>query len=217
MTPNAMPSAPSTICAQKSDGKQHDRIRRSCNRPVKVATARNMQPRPSARATDARPDVNEQCRRFGSQSGRKRLIGRASSRIIAAPFSAIMMVGELVLPEVIVGITEASTTRMRSRPNTRSRSSTTAIGSLSRPIFAVPTGWKIVVPIVARGLDQRRPRRRPHAVARQIFDRLERRAAPAARTILPRDADRIGGDAPVLVGRKIVRLDRRRVGRIGAT
>src|SRR5215213_1654655 len=65
---------------------------------------------------------------------------RPSSRIIAAPFSAIMMVGELVLPEVIVGITEASITRMFSRPNIRRRSSTTAIGSESRPIFAVPTG-----------------------------------------------------------------------------
>ena len=73
-------------------------------------------------------------------------VSAPSSRIIAAPFSAIMMVGELVLPEVIVGITEASITRIRSRPNTRSRSSTTAIGSVSRPIFAVPTGWKIVVP-----------------------------------------------------------------------
>ena len=36
---------------------------------------------------------------------------RASSRIIAAPFSAIIAVGVLVLPEVIVGITEASATR----------------------------------------------------------------------------------------------------------
>src|SRR5580700_521549 len=69
-----------------------------------------------------------------------------SSRIIAAPFSAIIMVGELVFPEVIAGITEASTTRRPSRPNTRSRSSTTASGSLLRPILAVPTGWKIVVP-----------------------------------------------------------------------
>ena len=38
-------------------------------------------------------------------------VSRRSSRIIAAAFSAIMMVGELVLPEVMVGITEASTTR----------------------------------------------------------------------------------------------------------
>ena len=30
---------------------------------------------------------------------------------------------------------------------TRSRSSTTAIGSDGRPILAVPTGWKIVVPM----------------------------------------------------------------------
>jgi hypothetical protein len=35
----------------------------------------------------------------------------ASSLIIAAPFSAIMMVGALVLPVVSVGITEASMTR----------------------------------------------------------------------------------------------------------
>ena len=34
-----------------------------------------------------------------------------SSRIMSAAFSAIMMTGELVLPLVIVGITEASTTR----------------------------------------------------------------------------------------------------------
>ena len=47
--------------------------------------------------------------------------------IIAAALSAIMMVGVLVLPEVMVGITEASTTRRPSRPMTRSRSSTTAM------------------------------------------------------------------------------------------
>src|SRR5262249_60214167 len=64
---------------------------------------------------------------------------RASSRISAAPFSAIIIVGALVLPDVIVGITEASTTRKPSRPNTRSLSSTTANESLSRPILAVPT------------------------------------------------------------------------------
>src|SRR5262249_23227973 len=67
-------------------------------------------------------------------------VQRPSSRIIAAPFSAIIMVGALVLPDVIVGITEASTTRSRWHPINRSRSSTTAVGSLSRPILAVPTG-----------------------------------------------------------------------------
>ena len=50
------------------------------------------------------------------------------------------MVGELVLPEVMAGITEASATLNPSIPNTRNRSSTTAAGSDSRPIFAVPTG-----------------------------------------------------------------------------
>jgi hypothetical protein len=36
---------------------------------------------------------------------------RASSRIIAAPFSAIMIIGALVLVDVTAGITEASITR----------------------------------------------------------------------------------------------------------
>jgi hypothetical protein len=41
---------------------------------------------------------------------------RASSRIIAAAFSAIIAVGVLVLPEVMVGMTDASATRSPARP-----------------------------------------------------------------------------------------------------
>ena len=42
---------------------------------------------------------------------------------MAAPFSPIITVGELVLPEVMRGIAEASITRKRSMPRTRRRSS----------------------------------------------------------------------------------------------
>ena len=41
---------------------------------------------------------------------------------MAAPFSAIIMVGLLVLPEVIAGMTEASMTRRFSSPPCFSRS-----------------------------------------------------------------------------------------------
>src|SRR6185437_4898508 len=56
---------------------------------------------------------------------------RASSRIISEAFSAIMMVGALVLPDIRSGMTEAS--------STRKRWSTTASGSL--PMRQVEVGW----------------------------------------------------------------------------
>ena len=65
---------------------------------------------------------------------------RRSARIISLARSAIINVGEFVLPEVIVGITDASTTRNPLTPITRKRESTTAAGSLSVPIRHVPTG-----------------------------------------------------------------------------
>ncbi|MCY1249841.1 hypothetical protein D9M72_634120 [compost metagenome] len=70
---------------------------------------------------------------------------RLDSRIIAAAFSAIMIVGELVLPEVIVGMIEASAILKPCSPRRRNSGSTTLAGSA--PIRQVPTGWKIVVPI----------------------------------------------------------------------
>ena len=62
-----------------------------------------------------------------------------SLRIRSATLSPIMIEGALVLPEVSVGMIEASATRRPWMPCTRSLGSTTAIGSM--PILQVPTGW----------------------------------------------------------------------------
>ena len=51
----------------------------------------------------------------------------------------IIITGAAVLPDGRSGITEASTTRSRSKPRTRSRSSVTAAASW--PMRQVPTGW----------------------------------------------------------------------------
>ena len=73
---------------------------------------------------------------------------RRAAAISRAACSAIIAVGVLVLPEVMVGITEASTTRrpVDARTSAAARRPRPS-GSLAVPIFAVPTGWKIVVPI----------------------------------------------------------------------
>ena len=53
----------------------------------------------------------------------------AAFSIISAAFSPIMIDGALVLPDVSVGMIEASATRRPAMPWTRSWASTTAIGS----------------------------------------------------------------------------------------
>ena len=62
-----------------------------------------------------------------------------SSATISDSFSPIMIAGALVLPEVMVGMMEASATLSCPTPRTLNRASTTAIAS--RPILQVPVGW----------------------------------------------------------------------------
>ena len=65
---------------------------------------------------------------------------------MSAAFSANMITGALMLPEGMVGITEASTTRSPSMPYTFRLGLTTAIGSSAAPILQVPMTWYVVAP-----------------------------------------------------------------------
>ena len=63
-----------------------------------------------------------------------------------ARFSAIIIVGALVLPLTIAGITDASTMRSPSTPRTRKSPSTT--DAASAPIRHYTTGWNTVGAVV---------------------------------------------------------------------
>lgn len=99
--------------------------KRSCNTH---GSSRQIQPWRSAGAHPAQ----EEARRKQTPNDYERF------RMASDAFSAIMITGEFVLPETIVGMIEASTMRNLSIPCTRNFGSTTALGSL--PILQVPTG-----------------------------------------------------------------------------
>ena len=80
----------------------------------------------------------------------------AAARISAAPFSAIIMVGALVLPDVIAGITEASTTRSRSTPGDAEVAVDHHHRVAGQPHFGGAHRMKDRGADIARGLDKRR-------------------------------------------------------------
>ena len=123
-----------------------------------------------------------------------------SSSIICAAFSAIMMVGVLVLPEVMVGITEASTTRRPSRPHDAQplvdhRHRIGRQAHLRRADRMEDRGADVAGGLGERGV--------------VVADRRARAGIPpdgrAQRRLLhqaARDADRVGRDAAVLRRRR---------------
>ena len=91
--------------------------RRTAPLDGKRARTAHLRPLPAANLA-ATPRVSNQWAGYASIVRAAGCPGylRESSRIIDAPFSAIIAVGVLVLPEVMVGITEASTTRSPTMP-----------------------------------------------------------------------------------------------------
>ena len=125
--------------------------------------------------------------------------------ISSAAFSAIMITGALVLPEVMLGMIEASAMRRPSMPRTSRRSSTTAVRSPSGPILQVPTGWKMVVPISPAA------RTRSASLCSSAPGRYSLGANAGEGGCggdPPGEPDRVRRDPAVFVRRQVVRPDR---------
>ena len=130
-------------------------------------------------------------RRFGRRRSCQRAF--ASARIIAAAFSAIIIVGAAVLPEVMRGITDASATRSPSTPRTRSRASTTAVGIVVAAHLRRADRMEDRRADVAGGLDELGVARRAAAPGRYSCGR--KRASAGCRRDAAGEPDRIDGDA----------------------
>ncbi len=134
--------------------------------------------------------------------------------IIAAPFSAIIMVGEFVLPEVIRGMD-----RGIDHPKPLDAAHAKALVQ-HRHGIAVDAHPRGADGMEDRGADlaggpapglPRDVKCAPGLYSSGLYLRQRRRGHDAADEL-----ERIGGDPPVLLLRQVVRRDRGRLGRVGA-